>query len=298
MRIANAPVSWGALEFDTDLAPVGFGQVLDEIKESGYDGTELGDWGFMPTDPLELRGELAARELTLIGGFVPVPLAAPELFEGGQRKALETARLLVEAAGPQAVIVLSDDNGRDPVRTLSAGRGTPEMGLSDAGWVSFAAGAERIARAVLFDTGLRTVFHHHSAGFVETPQEVERLMELTDPSLLGLCLDTGHYQFASGDPVEIIRHYEDRIWHIHFKDCHLGIAQDSRRHGWDYFESVHEGVFCELGRGEVDFPSVVGLLDAAGYNGWIVVEQDVLPGMGSPLESAIRNREYLRSLGL
>lgn len=298
MRIANAPVSWGALEFESSQAPAGFEQVLDEIKESGYVGTELGDWGFMPTDPDELRPELDDRGLTLIGAFVPVSLSDPDAFDAGKLKALETAHLLAEVSGSRAFVVLSDDNGRDPVRTQSAGRVTPEMGLSDSAWVSFASRAQQVAQVVLEESGLRTVFHHHCAGFVETPEEIERLMDLTDPGLLGLCLDTGHYRFATGDPVDAMRRYADRVWHIHLKDCHPVIAQDSRRHGWDYFESVRRGVFCELGRGEVDFPGLTDLLSAGEYDGWLVVEQDVLPGMGRPKESAIRNRDYLRDLGL
>ncbi len=73
---------------------------------------------------------------------------------------------------------------------------------------------------------------------------------------------------------------------------------ESAEKGWDYFESVQHGVFCELGQGDIPFPALVAELDRLGYNGWGVVEQDVLPGMGTPLESARRNRQYLKSIGL
>ncbi len=216
----------------------------------------------------------------------------------GEAAALQVARLLAAVGGALPFIVLADDNGKAPVRTQHAGRVTPGMGLSDAEWAVFARGVERIARAGKDETGLRLVFHHHCAGFCETPAEIARLLSVTDPALVGLCLDTGHYQFAGGDPLALVRLAANRVWHIHFKDCHPRVAEQSRREGWGFFKSVEEGVFCELGQGCVDFPAIKHELEAQGYNGWIVVEQDVLPGMGRPKESAFRNRQYLLSIGL
>jgi len=123
-------------------------------------------------------------------------------------------------------------------------------------------------------------------------------MELTDRSLVGLVLDMGHYMFGGGDPLSALRKFSERIWHIHFKDCLPDVALKSRTEGWDYFKSVENGVFCELGKGSVDFPSIVKELRTQDYSGWIVVEQDVLPGMGNPKMCARRNREYIKSLGL
>jgi inosose dehydratase len=156
------------------------------------------------------------------------------------------------------------------------------------------------------ETGLRTVFHHHGGGYVETPEEVERLLDLTDAELVGLVLDTGHYAFGTGFDalaanaavLAALDTLGTRIWHVHFKDCEPDVAALTRRENMDYFEAVGAGVFCELGKGCVDFPAVVARLNARGYAGAIVVEQDVLPGMGTPRESAQRNRDYLKSIGI
>jgi inosose dehydratase len=298
MKVANAPCSWGVLEFDLEGEAAGFAQVLDEMAETGYAGTELGDWGFMPTDPDVLKAELAQRNLTMLAAFVPVALKDEAAHAAGAETAVRTAKLLAAVGGATPFIVLADDNGAVPERTQNAGRITPEMGLSEAEWQTYARGAEHVARAVKEATGLRTVFHHHCAGYVETPAEMEKLLSLTDPNLLGLVFDTGHYRFAGGDPVQAIRDYADRIWHMHFKDCQPEIAAQSRAEGWDYFKSVNNGVFCELGKGEVDFTAVKAALEEIGFEDWIVVEQDVLPGMGSPKESAARNRQFLRQIGL
>jgi inosose dehydratase len=298
VRLGNAPCSWGVIEGIDEGEGGGYRQVLDEMRETGYAGTELGEWGFMPTDPARLREELGARGLALIGSWVSVFLHDQQRHEQSARDAVRTARQLAAIGGAECVIVLGNDPYGDPMRTANAGRITPNMGMDDAAWTVFAAGATQVARAVRDDTGLRTVFHHHIGTWVETPQETRRLMDMTDPAVLGLCFDSGHWQFAGGDPVAGIEEYAGRVWHAHFKDCAPDIAARSRVEGWDGVTSVGHGVFCELGRGGVPFPAVRDALDRAGYSGWIVVEQDVLPGMGAPKESARRNREYLASIGL
>jgi inosose dehydratase len=297
VRVANAPCSWGALEFDWAGPPPGYPQVLDEMAATGYAGTELGDWGFMPTDPEALRREVARRDLALIGAFVPVRLTVEADHRAGSDAAIRVARLL-EAAGDSPFVVLSDDTAGDPERTKRAGRITASDGLDERGWTTLARGADRIARDVREATGLRTVFHHHCATFVETPREIDELMSRTDPSLVGLCLDTGHCAFGGGNPVTVLDRWRERVWHVHLKDCDPDVKFRAVRDHWDYQESVRRGVFCELGRGSVDFRAVLGLLRSSGYQGWLVVEQDVLPSMGTPAQSAERNRGYLRSLGI
>ncbi len=309
IRVANAPCSWGSLEFEgLEGEVIGYEQMLDELVETGYRGTELGDWGYMPASAAELHAELDKRELVLVGAFVPVALKDPASRERGEAEAMKVARLQVAVAEigrheRPPFLVLADDNGADRVRTRHAGRVSSGMGLSDSQWEIFARGAESIARVVEDQTGLRTVFHHHCAGYVETPAEIARLLDMTDPERLGLVFDTGHFVYGSGvnDPelvLDFLDRFADRIWYMHFKDCHPEVASTARRAGWDYFEAVRRGVFCELGRGSVDFPGVVNWLGERAYDGWVVVEQDVLPGLGSPKESARRNRDYLRSLGL
>jgi inosose dehydratase len=298
IRVANAPCSWGALEFDEADQPASASQVLDEMASAGYAGTELGDWGFLPTAPAALAASVHQRDLALIAAFVPVALARAEALDEGVARAVRTARLLTEACAPHAFIVLSDDNASVPNRTMRAGRIRSEDGLSAEQWDAFAQRAERVAAEVRRAAGLRTVFHHHCAGYLETPTEIDALCSRTDPSLLGLCLDTGHLTFAGGDPLAALDAYGDRIWHVHFKDCDPTLAIQSREEGWDYHQSVRRGIFCELGRGSVRFPELLETLRARCYGGWIVVEQDVLPGLGTPAASARRNREYLRGLGI
>lgn len=298
MKIANAPCSWGVLEFDLKGETDGFPKVLDEMIQSGYSGTELGDWGFMPTDPIKLKNTLDSRVLSMVGAFVPIDFSNRSAHKAGIAEALKIAKLLEYSSDGKAKVVLADHNGHNKLRVRYAGEITSEMGLSDEGWSTFAQGVNEIARRVFDETGLISVFHHHCAGYVETPAEIERLLDMTDPEVVGLCFDTGHYAFGGGDPVVGINKFISRVKHIHFKDFDPVIASKKKALGWDYFDAVRNGIFCELGRGNVDFPSVIKSLQKINYNDWIVVEQDIIPGMGSPLQSAIKNREYLKSLGL
>ena len=300
LLVGNAPCSWGTLEFeDVKGEQVGYATMLDELAETGYTGTELGDWGYMPSDPCALRGELQLRGLVMLGAFVPVALKNESEHDDGIAAALKTARLLAAvAATPKPYLVLADDNAKDSKRTQMAGRIPASASLNAAEWAVFATGANRLADAVLRETGLRTVFHHHCAGYVETPEEIARFLELTDPRKIGLVFDTGHFAYGAGHArvVEALDRYGDRVWYMHFKDCDPKVAAQARAQEWDYFTALRHGVFCELGKGSVDFPAVLRWLAGRRYDGYVLVEQDVLPGMGSPKESARRNREYLRSI--
>ena len=296
IRIANAPCSWGVLEFESAASSASFDRVLDEMRDTGYAGTELGDWGFMPTDPVRLGQEVASRQLQLVAAFVPVALADPAAHSAGIATAVRTARLLREAGAMDAMIVLSDDNASVPEREHHAGRITEALGLTDEQWAVFAAGADQVARAVREETGLRTVFHPHCGGYVETETEIDTLLSRTDPSTLGLCLDTGHLLYAGADPLSVLARHAPRVWHVHFKDCQPQVAAAARAKELGYLAAVRSKLFCELGAGAVDFAGVLAALHALHYDGWIVVEQDVFPGQGSPAESARRNRLFIEGL--
>jgi len=300
LRFGNAPCSWGTLEFEQAKGEqITYNRMLDELVETGYTGTELGDWGFMPTDPVQLAAELHRRAVTMLGAFVPVALKDASAHDAGVKIARKTARLLsAVATEPRPFLVLADNNGSVPERTKNAGRITPQMGMSVSEWHTFADGANKVARAVREETGLRTVFHHHCAGYVETPEEISRLLDLTDPDLVGLVFDTGHYCYGAGttDALSGLRRFAQRVWYLHCKDCEPGVAEQARKNEWDYFEALRHGVFCELGKGGVDFAGVIRWARKTGYSHYLLVEQDVLPGMGAPKESARRNREYLRKV--
>jgi inosose dehydratase len=291
IKIATAPVSWGVMEVEGWARKQSYGEVLDEMVRAGYTGTELGPYGFLPTDSTELKRELGKRNLTLLGAFVPLPLGRPEQHQKGMQEALVTARLLAANGAP--FLVLADEMSEK--RMAIAGSAGESDGYTPAQWEDAARLIDCIARSAK-EIGVRSVFHHHAGTYVETPGEVAKLLELTDPDLLGICLDTGHYLYGGGDPVEFARSQARRIWHLHLKDIRRNVLDQVRRDKIAYLDAIRLGVFSELGQGNVDLAGVIRELNAAGFDGWAVFEQDVdptVPGT-NPVAGATRSREYLR----
>lgn len=294
IKVGNAPVSWGVMEVADWGEQIPYSKVLDEIAEAGYAGTELGPFGYFPTDPNDLSAVLSARGLQLVASFVPIPLAHPDRHDVAYHEAIKVAQLLAQTGA--SLIVLADEMSE--ARMALSGRVDDSRdGMTDRQWADAVAILERIAKACS-ELGLSAVFHHHAGTFVETPKEIERLCQHTDADLLGLCLDTGHYFFGGGDPVEAVRLYGARIRHLHLKDVQLSVLDSARRDSVGFLEAVRRGVFCELGEGAIALKTVIHDLAAGGYSDWVIVEQDVDTRSShvKPFESARRSREYLRNV--
>jgi inosose dehydratase len=294
IKVGNAPVSWGVMEVADWGQQTPYGKVLDEIAEAGYAGTELGPYGYFPIEPQQLTSELAARELQLVASFVPIPLAHAERHESGSQEAVKIARLLAKA-GARLIILADEMSG---ARLAVSGRVDESRdGMSEEQWDGAAEILTSISEVCL-ELGVSAVFHHHAGTYVETPNEIERLCDCVDPDLLGLCLDTGHYLFGGGDPVDAVRLYGDRIRHLHLKDVRLPVLEGARRDGVGFLEAVRRGVFCELGGGSVDLNTVIREVAEGGDCEWAIVEQDIdiRSGNVNPSDSARRSRQYLRDV--
>lgn len=292
IRIATAPVSWGVLMKDTPGVPP-YAQVLDEIRDAGYTGTELGPYGYLPFDVEKLRDELAQRELTLISAFTLINFLDPHAMPEMHREAMETIEVLA-AMGCQYV-VLSDSLFVVENRAQRAGRIRPEDSLRAAEWDQAAAYVDAFAQAVWEQYGLKTVAHPHVGGYLEAPFEIDALLERTNPELVGLCFDMAHIAYGGGDPVAVLDRWRDRVWYMHIKECDARVRDEVIARGGDYFEGVRAGVFPELGKGTIDWHAINRILREMEYDGWGTVEQDILPGMDvDPLESAKQNRAFLR----
>lgn len=287
IRVANAPVSWGIMEVEGWGPSMPYTAFLDELVSAGYSGTELGPYGFLPTNAAELRPQLEARSLSLISAFVPLHLKRPEL---DLKPARTVGRLLRDLGASHMVVADAMWGEREAVAGRVAESGTL---LSDDDWRQVVSNIGAVCEAAV-ELGLRCVFHHHAGTYIETPDEVQRLLEATP---VGLCLDTGHYVYGGGDPVEAVRTYGERIEYLHFKDVAPERLRQARRSALGFLNGVRVGVFCELGRGCVRFPDLLTELDRIGYDGWAVVEQDIDPASTTqvPIECAKASRNYLRS---
>ena len=295
-RIANAPCSWGLI--GRDGIEVGYQRMLDELVAAGYRGTELGDWGFMPTDPARLEAELDARDLTLLGGFVAVDLGDEAAVAHEADAVLRVARNLAYAGRTERppYLILADRDGLLPWRACHGGRIASEDETEPHELARIGERVTALARLVRGETGLRTAFHPHVAGRIETPNEIAGLLAASDPTVVDLVFDTAHYVYGTGRSddrgvlaLDGLERFWDRIGTVHLKDCSAEVAARARREGWSYEDAVRAGLYCELGRGSIDMALLLRRLIERGYDDWLTVEQDVFPGQGTPFDSALRN---------
>ena len=304
VRIGSAPCSFGVDE----IAPPGAwmpepDELLSWLADLGYQGTELGPPGYFPKGA-EFRSQLARRNLGLIAAFFPLRLSYAE-FADEDRQWLRNAIEIVRSASPttSSPIAMISDGIDEPLRQRISGRvhEHPEARLSTARFETLVDNLHRAADLCL-ELGLEAVVHPHAGTYLETADEIHRLMERLDGSLVGLCLDTCHLRFGGGDPIEFASMYSQAIRHVHLKDCDATILQRVIDSGGSFTDAVAAGVFVDLGRGDSRVAEVLAVLRHYGYSGWMVVEQDRFLGPADTraaiIDSQRRNMQFLRTLGL
>lgn len=292
IRIGNAPCSWG-VEFADDPRNPDWRRVLSDCAAAGYKGIELGPVGFMPEDPGVLGDALAANDLTLIGGVVFRPFHDPAAWDDVWDGALRTCKALVAHGARHLVLI----DSISPRRAPTAGRATEAEQMDAREWRAFTDRIRTVARLGV-DHGLTVGIHAHAAGFIDFEPELERLLDETEPDLLKICFDTGHHSYAGFDPMAFMRRHIGRISYIHFKDIDPVVKARAVAGRTGFYDACGQGIFCNLGNGDVDFPAVRRILTDAGFDGWCTVEQDCDPaGPTSPVDDATTNRAYLTSIG-
>jgi inosose dehydratase len=292
VRIGSAPDSWGVW-FASDPKQTPWERYLDEVAKAGYEWTELGPYGYLPTDPATLRAELDRRGLKVTAavamGHLEDPAAWPEL----ERQMLGGGELVAALGG--RFLVLIDDVYSD----LFTGRPTRPSQLDDEGWKRLIDATHRAADLVTTRLGLQLVYHPHAETHVEYEDQIEAFLEQTDPSRVSLCLDTGHHAYRGGDPVAFFRRHSARIPYLHLKSVDPSKQEWVERERIPFAIAVADDMFCEPYRGAVDFLAFRDALREADYDGWATVEQDMYPApFDKPLPIARRTRAYLRSIGL
>jgi inosose dehydratase len=293
IRIGNAPCSWG-VEFADDPRNPPWRQVLGDCAAAGYRGIELGPIGYMPEDPAELGEALAESGLTLIGGVVFRPFHDPAKWDEVLDAARRTCRALVAHGARHLVLI----DSISPRRAPTAGRPHDAEQMDSTEWAAFRDRIAHVARMATEEHGLIAALHAHAAGFIDFEPELERLLDEVDEDILKICFDTGHHSYAGFDPVAFMRRHVDRISYMHFKDIDPAVKARAVAASTGFYEACGQGIFCNLGRGDVDFPAVRQVLLDAGFEGWCTVEQDCDPTLDvSPLDDARRNRDYLATIG-
>jgi inosose dehydratase len=266
---------------------------LDEIAEAGYAWTELGPYGYLSTDPDLLRQDLSSRGLGLSAGIALGALHTPTAIADIQQHFDEVCTL--SAALDARYLVLIPGNYRE----TNTGAMLEAAELDDDAWQRLIESSNELGRQSLERFGMTLVFHHHADTHVEFPEQVERFLADSDPAVVSLCFDLGHFEYRGGDSVEFMRKHHARIPYLHLKSVDPAMRDRVLAANTPFGEAVAEGVFVEPSEGSVDFPAFVELLKEIGYEGWGIVEQDMYPcDFAKPLPIAKRSREYLVELGM
>jgi len=286
--VAGAPVSFGVFELTPEGAEtVSPDAMAEALHESGYRGIDLGPTGFLGRGA-ELRGRLARFELELAGGWVQLPFTDDDAFEASLGELDEALRIFAEAAeaGPSRLPLPTLADAGSAARSAAPGRGAAVDPLA-------ASIADRLYRnleqaaGIVRSAGFEPTFHHHAGTFVESPEEVDAFLAHSD---VGLTFDVGHLVLAGGDPLSAAARWGSRINHLHLKDVDRTRVAAILAAGGGMAEVWSGGAFVAFGQGDVDLASVMDLMAASGFDGWVVVEQDVLNGPYLAIDRFLRER--------
>ncbi len=284
--IGTVPILWNNVDVEELRLGTDAATLLDEIARLGYEGTQLGI-GFPEGDAL--RSMLAERHLRLAEVYVALSATPSGLGDDAMVVGRERLRLL-HAAGGDVLCVALDGS---PDRERWAGRAADDRSprFTDQAWQGLAEVLHELADETIA-AGHRLAFHPHAGTYVETPAEVNRLVAITDPARVGVCLDVGHYLVGGGDPVEALERLGDRVTHLHLKDVDPTVlGRMASGEIVDFGGAVRARVFTELGSGSLDLLGCIRVLAARGYEGWLMVEQD--SSWPPPSEAAAIGRRVL-----
>jgi inosose dehydratase len=294
-HFACAPDSWGVLDYPGPSWNQSYEKMLDEMVAAGYTGTELGPYGFFPTDPTLLKPQLDKRNLKLLGSFVPVVLSDPASAGIAVEHIRKVGDLLSTLKAPFLVLADAQSEARNRISGRVPADGS--AGLTPAQWKNVAKVVEEAAK-VSSEFGLDLVFHPHVATYVETPEECERFFNVTSHTGVGLCLDTGHCEYGGGDTVTEAAKFASVLRFLHIKDVDNKILAEARRDKLTFEQAIERKTFTVIGDGSIDFPGLFRLLQKNNYSGWMVIEQDVTFGATviPPAESVAASLRYLKGV--
>jgi inosose dehydratase len=304
VSITTAPCCWGVDDVRNPNLPP-WERVFDEAAAAGYEGLELGPYGYVSLDLDRVGAALKVRGLSIVAGTIFDDLVSPSNRESLLRQTDEICALVsrlprIEPFARQRFLtpyLTIMDWGHDE-RDYAAGHSDRAPRLSDREWAEMVANIEAIADLARAKYGVRAVIHPHAGGYIEFADEVRRIADDIPKETAGFCLDTGHTYYAGMDPAQTLETYADRLDYIHFKDIDAKKFADVMGRRIRFFDACAEGVMCPIGRGVIDYPAIRSALSSIGYEGFITVEQERDPrNAGGSFADVKASRDYLRSVG-
>ena len=286
VNLAIAPIAWTNDDMPDLGAENTFEQCVSEMALAGFTGSEIGNK--YPKDVDVLKHKLEVRGMRICNAWFSSLL----LSEGYEAtiEAFIKHRDFLHALGAK-VIGASEQGNSIQGKSVSIFGEKPVY--TDEQWELIAKGFNKMGELAREKDMYFTVHHHMGTG-VQTVEEIDKLMEITDPNLVYLLFDTGHLSFSGEDVVGVLKKYVNRIKHVHLKDIRKSVIEDAKTKGYSFLDAVRAGSFTVPGDGDFDFTPVFDILDEAGYEGWVVVEAEQDPAKANPYEYAVKARSYIR----
>ena len=289
VRLGIAPIAWT----NDDMPDLGkentFEQCVSEMALAGFNGSEVG--GKYPTDTAVLKKALDLRNISICNQWFSSFLISKP-YEETEKEFIKATDFLKEM-GAKVIGVSEQSYSIQGKMEQPVWEGKYVMNEEE--WKLLADGLNKLGK-IAKDKGMTLTFHHHMGTVVQTEEEIDKFMELTDPELVFLLFDSGHLSFAGINPENVLEKYVNRVKHVHLKDIRKEMVEKSRAERWSFLKGVREGVFTVPGDGDVDFAPIFSILEEAGYEGWVVVEAEQDPAKANPLEYAIKARKYIRKV--
>ncbi|MCZ8517944.1 MULTISPECIES: myo-inosose-2 dehydratase [Paenibacillus] len=287
-QIGAHPINWVGEDVKEHGAGTTYEQIMDEIQLLGLHGTEMGRK--YPGDIETLRRELGKRNLQLVSQWKSVLFSDPAYREEELAAYRKHAQFLKEMGS--TVISTCEVGGSlhfDPRRTPNE---KEVLRLDRTGWGHLAEGLNA-AGAIAKEYGLKLTYHHHGGTVVERPEEIDTIMEMTDPSLVYLLYDTGHAYYGGYDPYTLLCRHYDRIAYVHLKDVRQAVLEQAKEEQADFITCIRKGVFTVPGTGDLDFKPILDELIARGYSGWAMLEGEQDPAAAPAYDFASKALSYL-----
>ncbi|MBS4208874.1 myo-inosose-2 dehydratase [Bacillus sp. FJAT-50079] len=267
-------------------------QVMEEISSLLFKGTEISRK--FPEDPVELQKALTRYGLQLTTQWKSVFFSDPNRHESELRAYRKHVEFLKKFGCK--VVSTAEIGGsmlnQDPRRGQDE---TDVQRLDDDGWKYMVEGLNK-AGEICRENGMHLVYHHHAGTVVEQPEEIDRLMEMSDPHLVSLLYDTGHGYYGGNDPVQLLEKYYDRVKYVHLKDVRQEVLDKAREEKYSIRQCIRSGLFTVPGDGCLDFSGVFNILIEKGYKDWALIEGEQDPLICNPYEYAKKSKQYIGEL--
>lgn len=286
VKLGIAPIAWT----NDDMPDLGkentFEQCISEMALAGFSGSEVGNK--YPRDTKVLKKALGLRNMEIASAWFSSFLTTKP-YEETEKEFIKHRDFLNEMG---AKVVVVSEQGHSIQGQMETPVFDGKYVMNEEEWKKLSEGLNKLG-TLAKEKDMKLVYHHHMGTVVQTTEEIDRLMEMTDENLVYLLFDSGHLVYSGENALEVLNKYVDRIKHVHLKDIRANVVNQVKNEKLSFLKGVREGVFTVPGDGDIDFEPLFKVLADNNYEGWLLVEAEQDPKKANPFEYALKARKYI-----